>query len=187
MGLIKIFEQYFKPCHYEPEKEDVEICKKCCGSCCKSMGCHISPFDLREISVDSITSLIEESNCISIDWWEGNPINNEQDGSRAYFLRIKNENGKIIDPSFGGRCSILTDTGCPLPFEYRPKGARELIPSENKKDCKPVYSKQQCAIDWYDYQDIMEEVYDYFNTYEDIFCIPNILNVFDMFLGGCNE
>lgn len=160
MELNKIFSKYFNPVIFEQSKINNELCKKCDGSCCKTMGCHISPFNLKEISVEFIISLINESGCVSIDWWDGNPITNEHDNQRVYFLRIKNINSNIIDPSFGGTCSILTDNGCPLSYEYRPKGARELIPDEN--ECRVEYSKQQCAIDWYNYQDIMTQVYDYY-------------------------
>lgn len=180
MELNNIFEKYFKPSPYEQSKENIERCKKCGGQCCKNMGCHISPFDLREISVKSIISLIQETDCISIDWWEGNPKENECDGSRTYYLRIKNKDSNVINPSFGGVCSILMDTGCPLSFEYRPKGARDLIPSEG--ECKDGYSKQQCAIDWYDYQDIMEKVHDYFEEQGDV-QFPPTFNLFDVLMG----
>lgn len=165
MELNNLFSKYFIPASSDNSKVNTNLCEKCGGSCCKNMGCHISPFDLKEISVESIINLIEESNCISIDWWEGNPITEENTGERAFYLRIRNENSVIIDPSYGGKCSILTDNGCPLSFEYRPKGARELIPNINNKCCRDGYSKRQCAIDWYSYKDIMEQVYDHFHDY----------------------
>lgn len=166
MELNNIFAKYFIPSAYESSDINTELCKKCGGCCCKTMGCHISPFDLKEIILSNIISLIDESGCISIDWWDGNPITEECNGENVYFLRIKNKNSKVIDPSFGGECSILTDIGCPLLFEYRPRGGRKLKPSE--RECLVGYSKQQCAIDWYNYQDIMKSVYEYYFTKGDI-------------------
>lgn len=157
MELNNIFSKYFIPAKKDSSKIDCGLCKKCKGFCCKSMGCHISPHDLKEITVESIIALIDESKCISIDWWEGNPITNESTGEEVYFLRIKNKECKIVDPSYGGTCSILKDSGCPLSYEYRPKGARELIPNKDA-DCIDGYSKQQCAIDWYPYKEILEKV-----------------------------
>lgn len=185
MELNNIFEKYFNPCSYEPLKEDKEMCKECGGCCCKSMGCHISPFDLKEVSVESIISLITESNCVSIDWWEGNPNTGNHDDTRTYFLRIKNNNSKVIDPSFGGVCSILTDKGCPLPFEYRPKGARDLVPAYI--DCEAYYSKQCCAIDWYNYQNVMKAVYSYFEAQKDMseFCL--LTSIFNDLLNTVSE
>lgn len=52
--------------------EDLELCKKCGGGCCKRMGCHFSPDDFAEITYESLKSKIDEGN-ISIDWWEGDP------------------------------------------------------------------------------------------------------------------
>jgi len=158
--LNQTFSKYFNPVVSESSKVNTEICKKCGGKCCKATGCHISPFDLKEISVEFIINLIDETGCISIDWWDGNPITNEHTNEKAYFLRIKNQDSFTVDPTFGGICSILTDIGCPLSFEYRPRGARDLVPSEG--ECQVLYSKQECAIDWYAYHDIMEEVYWYY-------------------------
>ena len=160
MELNDIFSKYVNPVIHDSSKLNIKQCKECGGICCQTMGCHISPFDLKEISYQFIIDFIEETNCISIDWWEGSPFDESDNIYRVYFLRLKNRNAKIIDPSYGGICSILTDVGCPLSFEYRPRGARDLIPEEN--DCRIEYSKQQCAIDWYPYQNTLEKVYNYY-------------------------
>lgn len=165
MELNSIFAKYFKPASYDSSKVNIELCKKCGGNCCNGMGCHICPSDLKEISVESIISLINETGCISIDWWHGNPITDEATNENTYYLRIKNSKAKVIDPSFRGICSILTDNGCPLSFEYRPKGGRELVPHETK--CYTNYSKQQSAADWYEHQDVLKEVYEYFMDKKD--------------------
>jgi len=158
--LNDIFAKYVKPASKNESLVNESICEKCGGDCCKTMGCHISPFDLREISEQSIINFIDETGCVSIDWWEGNPITNEHDGTKGFYLRIRNVNSAIVDPAYKRQCSILTDKGCPLAFEYRPKGARELVPG--LLQCSPDYSKQQCAIDWYQYIDILSNVYDYY-------------------------
>ena len=160
MELIDVFAKYMIPAKPANECVDLELCKRCGGLCCKTMGCHISPFSLKEISVESIINFIDEAGCISIDWWEGNPIT-EEGHEKGYFLRIRNKDADILDPSYGGKCSILTETGCPLPFEYRPSGGATLIPVASG-ECIPGYSKHQCAIDWYAYHDIMEEVFEYY-------------------------
>lgn len=160
MELNKVFAKYFKPASYDCAKVCSDVCTKCGGECCTIMGCHIAPSDLKEISVDAIISLIDETGCISIDWWVGNPVTGEF-GYKGYYLRMRNEDANIIDPAWSGhRCSILTDTGCPLSFEYRPKGARELIPNEIL--CDAMYPKQQCAIEWDKYHDIMSKVYEHY-------------------------
>ena len=158
LELNNIFSKYFIAFDGE-DNSNTEICKKCGGDCCNRMGCHISPFDLKEISFDFIRALIDESNCISIDWWEGDAW--EGNYERVYYLRLRNEDSEIVDPSWHGKCSILTDVGCSLSFQYRPKGGRGLIPSE--EDCCIVYSKYQCCEDWYPYYDILEELHDYYD------------------------
>ena len=178
MQTLETFKKYFKPVQEEPSKIEYSICKECGGKCCHSLGCHISPHDLLSISKESIRNLIDESQCISIDWWDGNPITGVNDGEKSFFLRIKNKNSFVVDPSFGGICSILTDSGCPLNFAYRPKGARELIPVPGDKDCNVGYSKQECAADWLPYNDILRELCEEYIDKDD--CTVNALLDFNI-------
>ena len=186
MELNKIFEKYFIPSNETPN-ENRHICKECGGQCCKSMGCHISPFDLKEISKESIIAFIDESQCISIDWWEGNAKTNEKDNSKSFYLRIRNKNAKVIDPAFGRHvCSLLTDMGCPLHFVYRPKGGRGLVPNPNMTDeCQVLYEKQQCAIEWMPYLDIMTEVYNHYKKKGEV--TPNLMGFMKWLLGVDDE
>ena len=139
--------------------ENKEICSKCKGKCCKTMGCHYSPKDFEEISFEYLMSQIDKG-YISIDWWEGNPFKDDRNIHRAFFLRVRNVESPIVDPSWGGVCILLTEDGCPLSFEERPKGARLLISSANK--CKSLYTKENCCIDWIKYHDILEDLHDYY-------------------------
>ncbi len=146
--------------------ENKEICSICEGTCCKRMGCHFSPNDFKDLSFEGLKNEIDKG-YISIDWWEGNPFCDTRDISHAYFLRIKNVGGNIIDPSWGGRCCLLTDTGCPLSYNERPKGGRELIPKKTiDGDCLITYSKIDCAIEWYKYNDILDKLVDHYNEIE---------------------
>ena len=141
--------------------EDREMCKKCGGSCCRNMGCHYSPDDFDNITYESLKEKIEEG-YISIDWWDGNPFDEEDEEYEifenkyinALYLRIRNEDADIVDPSWGGRCSLLTDEGCSLSFEERPMGAKALYPNY-PYGCEQNYTKHQCAKDWFKYEDIL--------------------------------
>lgn len=146
---MNLFLKYIKPNTDEENNYcDYQLCGKCGGNCCKSMGCHISPDDLSEVTYESIRDLIE-SGCVSIDQWEADkPI---------YYLRMRNSNGKEYDLSWGGICVLFGESGCPLEFSHRPKGARHLIPSGDGR-CNDVYSKSDCKDDWKKYQDILSKV-----------------------------
>lgn len=136
--------------------ENRELCAKCKGACCKTMGCHYSPSDFKDLSYEGLKKEIEKG-YISIDYWEGNPFKDNRDIPRAYFLRIKNKGCEIVDASFGGVCSLLTENGCKLTFNNRPKGGRDLIPAENGR-CRSLYSKQDCAIEWYKYNHVLTKL-----------------------------
>lgn len=133
---------------YLPTKD----CSKCKGQCCKNMGCHFPPTDFKEINFDALKQEIDKG-FISIDWWEG-------DYGPEFFLRMRNKNSPIVDPSWGGECILLTDTGCPLPFEERPLGARALKPSSGL--CETQYGKYECKEEWLKYSDILSDLYDYY-------------------------
>lgn len=140
-----------------PTFEPNETCKLCQGGCCRNMGCHFSPDDFEEISFESLKTEIDKG-YISIDWWE------DWDKGNQYYLRIRNVDSPIIDPSWGGRCILLTDSGCSLPFEKRPLGARALKPRERYDGsfCHSYYTKEQCKNDWLKYDDILQRLVDYY-------------------------
>lgn len=163
--------------------ENKQLCKECGGNCCKRMGCHYSPDDFKEITYESLKKEIEKG-FISIDWWDGNPFENgsTDDIDRAYYLRIRHKDSEIVDPSWGGECILLTDDGCPLSYEERPKGARLLEPSEY--NCISHYNKRQAAKDWYKYNDILYKLVEDFDYYEEdkepdvLTALKNVLDSF---------
>lgn len=144
--------------------EKLKICKKCKGVCCKTVGCHYSPEDFKDLSFEGLKSEIDKG-FISIDWWEGNPFDDDRTIMKAYYLRSRNVDSTVIDASWGGVCSLLTEKGCSLSYKDRPKGGRLLIPKGNKV-CIPKYTKQQSAMDWYKYNDILAQLVEYYNSKE---------------------
>jgi hypothetical protein len=156
---------FFK-CNYDIENSycDKHICEECGGSCCKNLGCYISPDDLKSVDYDTIKGLLD-TGFVSIDWWTGLKLDNYE--GNGYYLRMKNVGYGIVDQSLGGTCNILTKTGCPLEFRYRPKGGRKLIPgkcSGKSDDEKSDYEKYDCVLDWFPYIELLEKLIDeYFN------------------------
>lgn len=145
--------------------ENRELCAKCGGECCKSMGCTFSPNDFKEeITKNSMIKLLE-TGLVSIDCYDGDPTKDENDYSgdyiNAYYPRIRNlptkfSQAELVEYSWSGQCGLLKEDGCRLSFEYRPYQAKVLIPNENGCEC--AYSKQKCAIDWLPYHDIFEDI-----------------------------
>lgn len=137
--------------------DKTEMCDICKGACCKKMGCHFSPRDFKEISFEALKAEIENTQYISIDWWEG-------DYGPEYYLRMRHIGGSIVDPSWGGVCKVLTKTGCPFMFEERPLGAKALKPKTYYNEgCYTYYTKEDCKNEWKQYADILEELVEYFD------------------------
>lgn len=143
--------------------ENLKLCTECNGRCCKSMGCHYSPEDFKDISYESLKKEIDKGH-ISLDWWEGNPFDSDKDDEikRAIYLRTRHIYSPIVDPSYGGVCSLLKEDSCSLSYEERPRGGRDLIPSEDfiNYKCNDLYNKQQASKDWYKYNNILEKLVD---------------------------
>ncbi len=142
--------------NHKVNNENIEICKLCGGKCCKGMGCHYSPRDFNEVTIDILRRELNKG-YVSIDWWEGDVYNNDNGYERVYYLRMRNKNAPIVDPSWGGECMLLTERGCSLPFDERPMGGRALIPKHND-GCIQPYSKEDCCKEWYWYQDVLQKL-----------------------------
>ena len=118
---------------------DEEICKKCGGSCCKNLpGCSTPEDILKNYPSDTLEEAITKalvSKQWSVDWWEADPC--------RYYLRPAIKKSKILlgeeektvkifDPSFGGTCVFLSETGCLLEKENRPDECKRLKPVADK-------------------------------------------------------
>jgi len=134
------------------EMSDNSMCKKCEGACCKKMGCHLHPEDLKSGDTYDVIKSMLDSGRYSIDWWDCLEINNDN-YTEAYYLRARHKNERVVDPSWGGECVMLTEKGCSLSFDERPFGGKSLI--AGKDDCEVVYSKYQCAIDWLVHREVL--------------------------------
>lgn len=139
-----------------------EQCKICKGNCCKHMACHYAPSDFKDLSFEGLKAEIEKGK-ISIDWWDGYDADEYE---YEYFLRARHIGEPVLQPSWGGICVNLTETGCSLSWEERPLGAKALKPRENElEQCHSSYTKEQCKNDWRPYNHILEELAEYFTEH----------------------
>jgi hypothetical protein len=145
------------------EEENKTICSLCGGNCCRKMGCQFSPDDFEDLSFEALKAEIEKG-FIGIDWWEGDIDEQLNELDRVFFLRMRNRNKPVVDPSWGGESCILwnEEKGCPLLFEKRPKGARALLPRQSPEKCIDGYSKEMCVADWRKHHEILKKLKEYF-------------------------
>lgn len=117
--------------------ENVEMCSKCGGVCCKKYSGAYHPEDLNDgkpFTMESLEALItREEDPVSIDWYEDEDNLIDTLG-RGYFIRPRHIGGDIVDPSWGASCINLTENGCKLPFEKRPAACKALIPKKSIND-----------------------------------------------------
>ncbi len=76
---------------------------------------------------------------------------------QTLYLRASevHDRDRVIAPSWGGRCVLLTDEGCLLPLDERPTGCRLLDP--DTCHASEVNDKERAALQWVPYQDLLIE------------------------------
>ncbi len=156
--------------------ESTEICGSCGGACCKTNGCSLAPEDmLREMAVwqderdtgkisdgemDTDQSVekewrqleewLRQSDC-SIDSFTG-------EAGLCYYIRMRHKCFTFIGVDAMGECIALTDQGCRLPYERRPKGGR-FLEGRIDRHCKQHYTWEQMEADWRPYQRLLGEIW----------------------------
>lgn len=144
------------------EYENKAICKKCQGKCCKAYAGIAYPADfdkdLRPMIIAKRIATALKSGQWAIDYWEGDLKG--IDCPRFIRPAHKNAPGKLIDPSWGGECIFLTESGCKLEYTDRPYGCRNLEPITDNCKYHGIESndqKEDAALVWIPYQDIIEK------------------------------
>jgi Fe-S-cluster containining protein len=131
---------------YKPSK----ICAKCGGKCCKRYSGILWPEDIKPLKAETIADMLKSGNYV-IDWFEG----------RNRFLRPKHKNDPyhkgIYEPSWGGECIFLTDTGCTLEWENRPLMCRAVKPSKTEHCDGETGGKKGASDAWEDYQEMLNQ------------------------------
>ena len=163
-------------------KTEEEICKECKGNCCRSMGCSLSPEDMiRGIRAWKETSGAEQMQHRKIEEAKAEEIMSEKEpdteeienwlmnshcaldsfgypGGSLLYVRMRHKCFTFIGVDAIGECEALTDTGCRLSYEDRPKGGRMLIAREDHR-CTQEYTREMMVKDWIPYQEQLKQIW----------------------------
>ena len=165
--------------------EDDSVCTECGGNCCKAAPCHWSPEDIEDLSYEGLKRFLSEKKYISIVRIPAESCDSafrtfKHDGFFYYFLRTRTRRTGIAAVATRikqkDKCMLLTDKGCKIAFDERPKGARFLIP-QSGKNCRQLYDLYDCFYDWKDYQNVLRKLFYYFRIRESINQVRIIKNV----------
>lgn len=119
------------------KNENLDICKKCGGICCKKSGCDLWIDDIEDKTQKGILDLLATERYSIVALMNFKRVNGKVCNMPFLYLRARNQNRDIIDLlSMKTTCVNLTSTGCSFSYEDRPSGARNLTPSENG-NCAP--------------------------------------------------
>ena len=129
--------------------ENQLICSECGGECCKNLPGIFHPDDIQPLTVHNIATNLALG-VWAIDWWV--------DSTNIYYLRPATVDGHSIrDPSWGGICVFLTDSGCKLNYRERPRSCRKLVPTVGDGECGCKIGKYIAARWWIDYQQLLDD------------------------------
>lgn len=161
--------------------ESAEICRACSGACCKANGCSLAPEDmLRELAEwqagqensgeewtdrdagaekrqsglpqrEWLERWLQASQC-AIDSFAGQ-------AGPCYYIRMRHKCFTFIGVDAMGECIALTDQGCSLSYERRPRGGRYLEGRQDRR-CQQHYTREQMETDWKPYQQLLTEIWD---------------------------
>ena len=136
--------------------ENIDICKKCGGRCCKKSGCDYIPKDFNDLSTNGLYEKLKEGNISIVATLKFEKLPNGNIFANPFlYLRARNINRDIIDLlSMKTTCSQLTETGCRYNYEERPSIGKNLIPQEDLK-CYPHEKPMILMQSWESYQKIL--------------------------------
>lgn len=152
---------------YKPGTE----CSECKGKCCKDKGCSLSPEDmLRALGIQDIVGSEGQKGIDSIS--REALVNLLKDPERGlytidyismpegpcYYLRMRHKCYTFIGVDAMGECVALTEKGCLLSEEHRPKGGRYLE-SHVGGQCTQHYTRDMMSRDWEPYQELLRSIW----------------------------
>lgn len=131
-------------------------CSVCKGKCCRERGCILSPEDLfKKCSIETkekLLAFLQDDNCMyAID------MANAENGI-FYYLRMRTKCYTFIGLEGFGECIALSDKGCILNYDDRPKGGRSLKSSPDFH-CHQEYLIEEMYADWKPYQDMLSDIW----------------------------
>lgn len=147
---------------YKPGAE----CSQCKGRCCKERGCSLSPQDMWQALGLENGSLPDKEMLVQLlnrpDGRYALDFFSEKDGP-CFYLRMRHKCYTFIGVDAIGECVALTESGCALTEEERPKGGRFL---ESKPDgaCVQHYTREQMCEDWAPYREVLKDIWDEYHA-----------------------
>jgi len=119
------------------KNENLDICKKCGGMCCKKSGCDLWLDDIEDKTLKGVLQLLASEKYSIVALMNFKMINGKMCNMPFLYLRARNKGRDIIDLlSMKTTCVNLTSDGCAFSYEDRPSGGKNLTPGDNG-NCSP--------------------------------------------------
>lgn len=141
--------------------QNLELCSRCGGSCCRNTGCSYLPIDFKDMSFSSLKKELEKgyisiiAQIIIIDYKV--KVN--------LFMRTRNVGRPIVDLlSTSSSCCLWSEKGCPLSPEERPSIGILCIPGYENGclQCHPIVSDDILEVPWKKHQKTLRALVSHF-------------------------
>jgi len=139
------------------KNENLSICSKCGGKCCKKCGCDYSANDFKNCSYDNLLKELDKGDksiVAVLDFKSNNVV------EPFLYIRARNKNREIVDLiSMKTECSQLRENGCSYDYIHRPFGGKNLTPSvKGYGYCKTVMDPMDVVKTWKPHQKTLQRL-----------------------------
>jgi hypothetical protein len=137
--------------------EKRHVCALCTQRCCDHLPGIFRPEDFspeREVVEAKVRAGVESGD-YQVDWYEASP--------NILYVRPTALDSNANEPhsgSWGGKCALLSESGCTLSWQERPYGCKTVVVNELKPGhCSDgAEEKRTGAERWKPYQNFLEEL-----------------------------
>lgn len=140
------------------KNENLEVCKKCGGMCCKKSGCDLWLDDIEDKSQKGILELLATGMYSIVSFMNFKVINGKVCNMPFLYLRARNKNRDVVDLlSMKTTCVNLTSDGCSFSYADRPSGGKNLTPKDGGM-CKPKEDPLEKLKLYAPYQNVLSRI-----------------------------
>ena len=137
------------------KNEDMDLCSKCGGMCCKKCGCDYGITDFYDRTYNGLKESLDKGDKSIVAVLNFKPLKNGGNIIEPIlYIRARNINRGVVDLiSMKTSCAELMESGCMYDYEHRPLGGRNLKPRELELGgCYPIISRIDIMKQWVPYQ-----------------------------------
>lgn len=147
------------------KNEDLDLCSKCGGMCCKKCGCDYGIVDFEDRTYNGLKESLDKGDKSIVAVLNFKPLKNDRYiVDPVLYIRARNINRCVVDLiSMKTSCAELMENGCKYDYDHRPLGGRNLKPRElDEGGCYSIIPRIDIMKQWIPYQKQLRKLVKYY-------------------------